>query len=292
MTYNYLEKLLRPYMKNFSDTEKIIAKHFIELGNDVVNQTLSNLAEETGLSEATIFKFVKKIGFEGFQNFKISVASNFRTMEERKDELIVFSDIDKKDTPHVIAQKVVNSNKFLLDNLVQTLEEEQLGKALELLYNSQTLHFIGAGGSSVIALDGYHKFMRTKYHCNYIADHHMQLGYSTKLGSDDCAILISHSGETLETIDIAEILHNNGVKIITLTGNQNTQLVKLSDIAFIVDSEESAFRSETLTSRILYLTIIDILYTAVMYHDETENRQSLEKIRSVLARTKTGGAKE
>lgn len=292
MTYNYIEKLLRPYMKSFNDTEKIIANHFTELGNDVVNKTLSNLAEDTGLSEATIFKFVKKIGFEGFQNFKISVASNFRTIEERKNELIVFSDIDKTDTPHVIAQKVVHSNKLLLDDLVQTLNDERLKQALQLIYASKTLHFIGQGASSVIALDSYHKFMRTKYHCNYIADYHMQLSYSTKLGKDDCVFLFSHSGETKETIEVAEVLRKNNVNIITLTGNQNTQLVKLSNIAFVVDSEESAFRSETLTSRILYLTIIDILYTATMYHDEKKNRESLEKIRNVLSITKIGGSEE
>lgn len=292
MAYNYLEKLLHPYMKSFNDTEKIIAHHFIELGNDVVNKTLSTLAEDTGLSEATIFKFVKKIGFEGFQNFKISVASNFQTMESRKDELIVFSDIDKKDSPYVIAQKVVSSNKFLLDNLVEMLDEDDLTQALELIHGSNTLHFIGEGGSSVIALDGYHKFMRTKYRCNYIADYSMRLGYSTKLGENDCAFLISHSGDTKETIRVAEVLRSNGAKIITLTGNHNTQLVKLSDVSFVVDSEESAFRSETLTSRILYLTIIDILYTATMYHDEAENKVSLDKIRDVLAITKTGGIEE
>lgn len=292
MAYNYLEKIMHPYRKSFNDTEKIIANHFIKLGDDVVNKTLSSLAKDTGLSEATIFKFVKKIGFEGFQNFKISVASNFRTMDERKNELIVFSNIDKEDSPYVIAQKVVNSNKFLLDNLMEMLDEDHLAQALELIYASTTLHFIGEGGSSVIALDGYHKFMRTKYRCNYIADYPMRLGYATKLRENDCAFLISHSGETKETIKVAEVLRSNGAKIITLTGNHYSKLVKLADVAFVVDSEESTFRSETLTSRILYLTIIDILYTATMYHDETENKNSLDKIREVLAITKTGGVEE
>ncbi|QQP69534.1 MurR/RpiR family transcriptional regulator [Carnobacterium sp. CS13] len=289
MSYNYLEKLLRPYMKSFNDTEKIIADHFISLGNEVVNKTLSNLADDTGLSEATIFKFVKKIGYDGFPNFKISVASNFRSIEERKNELIIFSDVSKEDSSYTIAQKLVHSNQVALDNLIESLDEERINRALDLIYDSKTIHFFGQGASSVIALDSYHKFLRTRFHCNYISDYHMQLSYATKLGPDDCVFLFSHSGETIETIEVAKILRNNKVKIIVLTGNHHTDLVKLSNISFVVDSEESAFQSETLTSRILYLTIIDILYVALMYHDEAKNKESLEKIRQALSVTKKGG---
>lgn len=289
MKYNYLEKLLRHRLKNFSETEKIIAEHFIELGYEVVNKTLSELAGSIGISESTIFKFVKKIGFDGFQDFKISVASNFRRNEERSQEIVVFADISKTDTPFVIAQKVINSNKELIENLLQTLDEEQLNEALRLIYSVNVLHFFGQGASSVIALDSYHKFLRTKYQCNYIADLHMQLSHASKLGPNDCAFLFSHSGNTLDTIEIAKTLRENQVKIITLTGNYRSELVELSDVSFVVYSEESEFRSETLSARILYLTLIDILYVSVMYHDKDENRQSLEKIREALSITKTWG---
>lgn len=289
MAVNYLEKLLRNRLKGFSEAEKNIAEHFISLGNAVVNKTLSELSNDIGVSESTIFKFVKKIGFEGFQDFKISVASNSRTSEERSHEIVVFADISSSDSAYVIAQKIVNSNKFLLENLLHSLNEDQLNQALKLIYPSKSVHFFGQGASSVIALDSYHKFLRTKLPCNYVADYHMQLSHVTKLGTDDCVFLFSHSGETIETIEIAKILRENQVKIITLTGNDNSELVKLSDVSFVVYSEESAFRSESLTARILYLTIIDIIYVAVMYHDEAKNKHSLESIRKALTITKTRG---
>lgn len=289
MSNNYLEKLLRPRMKQFSETERTIAEHFITIGIEVTNKTLSDLSEEIGFSEATIFKFVKKTGFEGFQNFKIAVASNFLKKDERRQELTVFSDITKEDSSYLIAQKVVHSNKELLEDMMQSLDENLLNQALELIYPATALHFFGQGASSVIALDGYHKFLRSTFQCNYISDYHMQLSYATKLGKNDCVFLFSHSGETMETIEIAKILHALEVKIIFLTGNPVSELVDLSDVSFIVYSEESTFRSETLTSRILYLTILDILYVNTMYHDEEKNKESLERIRTALSITKTGG---
>lgn len=286
MPYNYLETLIRPYQKSLNNTETKIAEHMIELGSEVVNKTLANLADETGLSEATIFKFVKKIGFSGFQNFKISVASNFRTFEERSNELIVFSDISETDSPFVIAQKVVHTNVGLLENLIATLDEELLNKALDLLISSETINFFGQGASSIVAYDSYHKFLRTKFHCQYAQDYHIQLTYATKLGPNDCAILFSHSGNTKETIEVAKILYENKVKIIVLTGDPTSELVKLSNAAFVVLSKESAFRSETLTSRLVYLTIIDIIYTSIMYADEQQNRKALLDIRRALSVTR------
>lgn len=286
MPYNYLETLIRPYQKSLNNTETTIAEHMIELGSEVVNKTLANLADETGLSEATIFKFVKKIGFSGFQNFKISVASNFRTFEERSNELIVFSDISETDSPFVIAQKVVHTNVGLLENLIATLDEELLNKALDLLISSETINFFGQGASSIVAYDSYHKFLRTKFHCQYAQDYHIQLTYATKLGPNDCAILFSHSGNTKETIEVAKILYENKVKIIVLTGDPTSELVKLSNAAFVVLSKESAFRSETLTSRLVYLTIIDIIYTSIMYADEQQNRKALLDIRRALSVTR------
>ena len=116
-------------MKNFNETEKMIAEHFIQLGKDVVSKTLTELSDEIKVSESTIFKFVKKIGFSGFQDFKISVASNFRS----NDELVVFADIRNTDSAYVIAQKIVHSNKQLLENLLHSLKEEQLDTALQLI---------------------------------------------------------------------------------------------------------------------------------------------------------------
>lgn len=286
MAYNYLKGILQEHMPLMSGTERKIASHFEELGDDVITKTLSDLSSETAVSEATIYKFVKKLGFKGFQDFKISVASNLSTTKPEEENLTAFTDISKNDSPEVVAQKVIKSSQMSLEGLRYALKEESLTATLDLMYASKSLHFIGQGGSSIVALDCYHKFIRSQFRCNYIFDYPMQLSYSTKLDETDCVFLFSHSGNTIETIEIAKTLRQNHVKIISLTGNPSSPLVGLSDVSFVIFSEESAFRSETLTSRILYLTLIDILYVNVMYHDEERNKESIHNIRDAISITK------
>lgn len=115
----------------------------------------------------------------------------------------------------------------------------------------------------------------------------MQLSYSTKLNEEDCVFLFSHSGQTLETRQIGRILKANNVKIITLTGNPNSELVELADVSFVIPSEEAIFRSESLTAKVLYLTLVDILFVNLMYKDEKKNKESLNKIREAISYTRS-----
>lgn len=156
-----------------------------------------------------------------------------------------------------------------------------------MVYPSQMIHFFGSGGSSVLAYDSYQKFIRTKYRCDYIMDFHVQLINASKFTKDDVVFLFSHSGQSVETLKLAQAIADTEAKIIALTGNPQSSLAKLADVTITVYSEESKFRTESLASRILYLTIMDILYVNLMLHDETQSKKSMQKIRSILSVSKT-----
>lgn len=267
MPTNYLEKVLRPYMKNLNKTETKIASYFIEANQNIINKTISELSQDIGVSESTIFKFVKKIGFNGFQDFKISLASNYKNDNQQTIKSNVFSDITEDDSLNDIFQKVIIPKVQFLDYLLETINEELIEAAVKMIHQADTLFFSGVGGSSAIAYDSFHKFLRTEFQCQYISDFNLQLTYSKKTDNNYLAFLFSHSGTTKEVIELATSLKKNGAKIISLTGNYGTPLEKLSDISFVVSSEESALRSQTLSSRILYMTIIDILYVIITYRD-------------------------
>lgn len=276
MNNKYLNKIIKPYEKSFNKTELSIATYLIDSGQDVINKTISSLSQDIGVSESTIFKFVKKIGFKGFQDFKISMASNYNTNNDSPYSAKNFSDVTEKDTTPDIIEKVIVPQIGLLDYLMKNLDSKKLDQAVELVHSSDLLLFSGQGGSSIIAYDSYHKFLRTKFNCIYISDFHMQLTYAKKTNKKSLAFLFSHSGETEEIITLAKQLKENDSKIISLTGNHGTELEKISDITFVISSEESILRSETLTSRILYMTLIDILYVIIMYRDKLYNEKSLD----------------
>lgn len=98
--------------------------------------------------------------------------------------------------------------------------------------------------------------------------------------------LLSLTGLTHESIKIAQTLKKANAKIIIITSYNLSPLTKYSDILLISSSEETGFRSESLSSRIAQLAIIDCLFTIVMFDNEQKSRESLYKIREIISSTK------
>lgn len=285
MPNSYLRRLIKENRNNLSDTDIKLANHFIELGDALINKTITGLSLETNVSQTTIFNFVKKLGFKGYKDFIINCASNFNSPRSLQS-LTAFTDITEEDSSLAITDKIISFNTQSILNLKESLNNEHLNIVLDMIQSSTTIHFFGQGGSNILAYDSFHKFIRTKYRCNYIGDYHMQLSYLTKLNENDCVFLFSHSGESLQTINLAKATRRTNAKVIALTGNAGSELSRHVDVSLIVYSEESQFRTETLTSRILYLTVMDIIYTNIMYKNTEESQEIMDRVRSVISTTK------
>lgn len=283
----YLLNIIKQNKNKFSTSEDSLVDYFLQLKNDeLVNKTLADMANETEISQTTIYNFVKKLGFNGFQDFKIKLASN-SISSTQPERLINYREIDPSDSYIDVAKKTIHFNQQSLENLVNFLDEKTLQRIVRLLEKSQNIYFFGQGGSSVIALDSYHKFLRSKLNCHYVSDYHIQLSICSKLTKKDCVFLFSHSGDSLETINLAKILQKNNCPIICITGNPVGKILKLSTESVIAFSQEAKYRTESLTSRLLYQTVMDILYTIIMFKDEEENEQVLKKIRRAISLSKT-----
>ncbi len=287
MKNHYLDQRIRIKKPKLSDTEQKIANYLVHAEDTLANKTLDDMASEIGVSQSSVYQFVKRIGYSGFQEFKIDVARNsnyqptFQPVSAGGDE-----NITSEDSSFDIAKKVLQANLHSLSNSTHFITEELLDSVLALIYSAKTLHFFGQGGSTIVAFDSFHKFIRTKYRCNYIFDYHMQLSFVTKLTSEDCVFIFSHSGQTKESINLARQVKKTEAKMITLTGNGGSELTTLSDEAIIVVTEESRFRTEALSSRIGYLNVMDAIYTNVMHHSYDQNTDSLKRIRDNISTTK------
>ena len=283
----YLLNIIKQNKNKFSTSEDSLVDYFLQLKNDeLVNKTLADMANETEISQTTIYNFVKKLGFNGFQDFKIKLASN-SISPTQPERLVNYREIDPTDSYIDVAKKTIHFNQQSLENLVNFLDEKTLQRIVRLLEKSQNIYFFGQCGSSVIALDSYHKFLRSKLNCHYVSDYHIQLSICSKLTKKDCVFLFSHSGDSLETINLAKILQKNNCPIICITGNPVGKILKLSTESVIAFSQEAKYRTESLTSRLLYQTVMDILYTIIMFKDEEENEQVLKKIRRAISLSKT-----
>ncbi|MFT8323072.1 MAG: MurR/RpiR family transcriptional regulator [Bacillus sp. (in: firmicutes)] len=280
MAQNCIGKI-RSYYARLSEKEKKIADYILQNPEQIIHSTINELAEDLKVADATVFRFCKRIGFKGYQAMKIALASEIIEPIQQ-----IHEEINEQDTVKTVTEKVFQSNIRTLENTLQILNEHSIQKAVDLLINAKRVEFYGTGGSAIIAMDAFHKFVRTGIKAFSFIDSHFQLMSASQLSEDDIAVIISHSGTNKDTINILKTAKTNGAKTISITGYPKSPIAQNADVALFTSSEETEYRSEALSSRIAQLSLIDALYVNMMILNKEVANKSLEKIRNAISDTR------
>lgn len=273
--------IIKTVYRDLSKKEKLIADFILQDPKKVSRSTINEIANELNIADSTFFQFTRKLGYKGFKDFKIALLT-----EEFDGEISIHEKITKNDNELDMAKKVFESSIQSLTNTMNLLDKDSLYEASKIIIESNCIFFFGIGGSESIAADAYHKFLRAPVKCQHNSDYHIQLMHASLITKTDCAILISHTGLTHETIEIAKIIKDHGAKLIVITSYPLSTIAKMADIVFVSSAEETSYRSESMTSRISHLAIIDSLFVITMFHNEKASSESLKRIRSVIYPTK------
>ena len=239
-----------------SKSEKWIALAVLNNPTKVINQSITSLAEEAGVSLPTVNRFCKKLGFDGYPAFKIQIAQEITNTNELLDRFNV-----DKDTPEVV-KRVMSDIQSTIVNVGQNLNPESIDKATDFLANANSITFFGLGGSGPVALDAQHKFFRFGVPVVAHTDYINQRMIVSMMKEGDLLVLISFTGRTTEIVETAKIAKKNGVKTIALT-SEDSPLAKLSDVVLHIHTHLENNLHIPMTSRLAHLAIIDILSATV-----------------------------
>ncbi|MCM8712017.1 MurR/RpiR family transcriptional regulator [Clostridium sp. SYSU_GA19001] len=272
---------IREIYSELKDAEKRVAEYILQNPQDIIHRSITELAEACKSGEATIFRLCKKLGYKGYQELKIKIASEVVSPIKN-----IHEEIKEEDNSFITLQKIVNSNIYSLNQTMKLNSGETIDKAVELLNKSEKIAFFGMAGSAALALDAYNKFIKTNKRCEFQADTHFQAMIAAILEDKDCVIAISHTGSNKELIENLITAKENGAKIISITSNGKAPIAKVSDVVLVSFGRESKFKTEAMDSRISALALIDCLFVGVCLKNKDEYFKRLDKVRSAIAKKK------
>lgn len=271
---------IQAYYEGLTKNDKKIADYVLNHGQEVHDLTIEELAKACATSIASVSRFVKKIGYSNYREFLMDLPRISSTYGD------VFSEVDETDSVDVITEKTFNGAIHALQSTKKMLSQSNLAKASKMIRDSHHLGFFGLGGSSIVALDGYHKFLRTSLNTEYHPDYDIQLMQAVKMNQQDCAIVISHSGKNQQTMLIAKELHRRHVSLIVITSYPESELAQLADLTLISVAEEVNFRSESMASLIAQLTIMDSLFMITAVGRTKISEEIIADVRQVMDQTR------
>ncbi|NBK20890.1 MAG: MurR/RpiR family transcriptional regulator [Spirochaetia bacterium] len=263
--------------ESLSVKEKKIADFILKHPKESVNPSIEELAEMIGISESTMVRFARKLGYAGYQRFRIALARETIPSNEQVFEIGVSDQEDPIDTVFKNAQDT-------LSETYKRISRDALHQVGKQFSEARNIYLVGLGGSNIIALDAYHKLIRTGLNCNYATDYHMQLMLASQSSEEDIALIISHTGSGYDTLAIAEEFRNNRCPLAVLTSNSRSPLAKMAQHLLHVSTSSRQMVAESFSARIVSLTVIDILYVEVLEQMKNQGVENLNKMRNVIAK--------
>ena len=260
-----------------SAKEKQIADFILEHPRESVNPSIEELAERIGISESTMVRFARKLGYSGYQRFRIALARETIPPASQLFERDVANATDSIDT-------VFNSAVSSLLETQKILDQTLIHTVATLFTNAKNVYLLGLGGSNIVAEDALHKLVRTGLTCQWAADFHLQLMMASQGTSEDVALLISHTGSGYDTLALAEELKASDVPLVVLTSNPRSPLARLADYVLSVATGPTPAVAESFSARIVDLAIIDVLYIEVMELLEEQGIEQLNRMRAAIAK--------
>ncbi|TCL76471.1 RpiR family transcriptional regulator [Hydrogenispora ethanolica] len=268
---------LRSVLSVLGAAERRVADYVLNNQDKIVYQSITELAEAAGVSEATVVRFCRRLGHKGFQGLKIALAQDIvPTLQAIHEEISEDDDVSE------IKQKVfVGSIKALQDTVMIT-DDAELSRAIDAIAKAAKFDIYGLGGSGCIAEDARHKFMKIGVRSAVYTDCNLQAMSAALLGPQDVALAISHSGSVRDTVEALQIAKQQGATTICITHYAKSPISEVADIKLFTTSEEMMFRSDAMASRIAQLAIIDTLYVGVALKMGEKATQALKAVRQAV----------
>ncbi len=258
--------------------EQRVADFILKHAEELIYLTVTELAERTQTSESTVVRLCQKIGYKGYQEFKIMLARDLVGPAET-----VYEEIEPSDSLEALTTKVFQANAQALKDTIEVLGADELGKAVVALAKARRLEVYGIGGSAPLAFDAYHKFMKLGIPSMWLNDSDLMAMSSSLLGPPDVALGISHTGASRDVCDAMENAQNAGATTICITHRATSPITKVSNIKLFTAAKETAFGSDATSSRIAQLTIIDVLYAGIANQDYDHALSLVQKTREASA---------
>ncbi len=257
--------------------EKKVADFILENPEKAVNANVSELANYSGVSDATVIRMCKHIGYQGYYQLRIDLSRDLG----RKQVWDVDMDNIKMDTVSGLFQAF--SSRLLA--IGKKLDQAILLECANLIKTSKRVHLVAVGNTSPLAMYMDFRLGRLGVKCTSSMIPEYWMNYVNLADHDDIVIAISRSGESKQVVQALELAKEKGLKVISITGSEYSPVSKLSDYFLLTNAEVQGFDYYKGYSRLNEIVVIDTLLHFVT-NEEKIIANSADKPEKILSEYK------
>lgn len=228
-------------VKSFNQLEMDVYNYIVRNEDKVVYMKVRELADAVHVSTTTILRFCRKVGCEGYSEFRLKLK------QELHDKEKVNLDMD------------VPALEDFFERVQTKAFQENIREAVGMLMKSASIIFIGVGSSAIMGKYGARYFNNVGWFSFSIDDPFTPVFRGKN--ENIVTIALSVSGETEQTLLLAEKLKRRGSQLISITNKSNCSLAKMSDcnINYYFPMYKTSKGEYDITSQMAVVFILELI---------------------------------
>lgn len=254
------------------DAEKKIAKYILNNPKEVVDMTVSELAETSDVSIASVSRFCRKVGLKGFAHLKVSLAQELVDTHKGGE---ISNEISLENIPQSL-QNILANKITELKQTVNSINTDEFKVILEGIRDASRVQVVAVGNTIPVAIDAAFKFNELGIPTNAGTIWETQLSYSFTLGKGDVLIAISNSGESDKVLEAVKIANKNGAMTLGITNSAHSAIGEEVQYLITTATREKLFLDEFCFSRVSAMTVIEIIFLFLTVMVENAHKSMIQ----------------
>jgi len=238
---------------SLSPAGRRVADRVLREPDSVPRTTLAALARDCGVSEPTVIRFCRTLGYGGFQQFKLELARSLAAGVP-----YVLEGVQADEPTEDLAAKIIDRHIATLVQARNHFSAAHLERAVDLLAAASRVEFYGHGASGIVAQDAQHKFFRLGLPTVAYVDPHVHTMAAAVLPADAVVVAISHTGRTRDLLESVALARQRGAAVIAVTA-AGSPLAERCSVALYADVHEDTDVYTPMASRLVHLALLDVL---------------------------------
>lgn len=283
---NRIKRQIESKYADLRKSEKQAADYILEHMKNVPEMPLDYLADEADVSQPTVIRMLKALGFAGYKDFRYQLVAELARSASGEGihdqpQLMYGYSLEKMASIEDIPAMVTVTTQRMLEETLKNFPGKTYRRVIEALKNASLIDIYGVENSEVMAVDLLTKLLYLGLPCRHLTDGYLQQIAAGRLTGGDVAVGISYSGESIDTVDSMKAAKRSGACTIAITNFRDSAISKYADL-LVCTSQDQLFYGDAIFSRTTQILLVDMIYMGIIASDYEHYVRQLNKCEKVV----------
>jgi DNA-binding MurR/RpiR family transcriptional regulator len=248
-------QIIRDHYNDLSDTHRKVADFILQNLEKATFSSLMEISEETGVSDASIIRFARELGFKGYQELRDNLIDYIRKIIYPKHKSTIFGGQNQ----HPLIDLVMKKDIEYITKTMTNVDNKDFDTLIKYIFSAKRIFCMGWGYSSFLAEFLAFGLRFLSYEAFPVIRERRPLVQQVMfLKENDILIVFDLLLYSTEVLEAVEHVYSKGknTKIVTITNGPLAHVVEFSDLNFFCDLSGHEFQIISLSAPMCFINCI------------------------------------